>query len=130
VQGFSLDFAAAINEPHIAIVIAELSLNNGSPTRQLEVHAGSVLADRLAAQTRTIQIELIDRDGTLTPTGMTSELAPFGSRITLRRGIRIPNEVTVSRLCDISNSWLPATPIGQMACVKIDPVDGGLTLGP
>jgi|SRR5882757_2834732 len=129
-QGFTLEFAAAVNEPHIAIVVAQLSYGSGIPTRQLEVHAGSVLADRLAGQMRTIQIELIDRDGTLTPTGMTSQLAPFGARVTLRRGIRIPNEAIVGRLCDATNSWLPVTATGQMACVKVDSADGGLTLGP
>lgn len=128
-QGFSADFAATIQNSHTAVVSAKV-IQNGSVVATLEAHAGSVTADRTAAQMRTLQFEIIDRDGTLAPTSMNSLLAPFGSQILLERGVRIKNTEIISAMWDAANPWTPQTPTGQMVSVKIDPSDGSLTLGP
>jgi hypothetical protein len=129
VQGFSADFTATIQESHTAVVAAQ-AIQNGKVVADLEVHAGSVSADRTAAQMRTFQFEVIDRDGTLTPDNMTSLLAPFGTRIQLYRGVRIKNVETQSAFYDAAHPWTPRTLTGQMVSVKLDPSDGSLTLGP
>jgi hypothetical protein len=128
VQGFSSDFATTIQTPHTAVVAAE-AIQNGKVVADLEVHAGSVTADRTAAQMRTMQFEIIDRDGTLTPDGMTSLLAPFGTRIQLYRGVRIKNVAVQSAVYNAANPWTPRTSTGVMSGVRID-ANGNLVLGP
>ncbi len=127
-QGYSPELADTIQHSHTAVIAADL-IQGGSVTRKLEAHAGSVTADRTAAQMRTFEFEIIDRDGTLTPVDMTSPLAPFGSRIQLYRGARIRNEAVQSVMYPSMNSWTPNTLTGQMVSVKIDPNDGSLTMG-
>lgn len=128
-QGFSLDFAETYLNDHTAVVLVNV-IRNGKVVATLEVHAGSVNADRLGAQLRTMQFEIIDRDGTLTPTGMSSLLAPFGTRVQLYRGLRINNVETLSAVYGGGNSsWTPQTPTGVMNGVKIDG-SGSLILGP
>ena len=128
-QGRSAEFDSTIQKSHTAVVGAHV-IQNGNVVKDLEVHAGSVTADRTAAQMRTFEFEVIDRDGTLTPTGMTSTLAPFGSRVQLERGVRIKNVEVQSVMYPIGDSWTPDTLTGQMVSVKIDLSDGSLTLGP
>lgn len=127
-QGTSNAFTAAIQKPHTAVVAAEV-IQNGKVVADLEVYAGSITADRTAAQMRTMQFEIIDRDGTLAPTGMTSLLAPFGTRIQLYRGVRIKNVAVVSAIYNAANPWTPQTSTGVMSGVKIDS-SGNLVLGP
>jgi hypothetical protein len=129
VQGISADFAAAIQKSHTAVVAAQV-IQDGKVILTLEPVAGSVTADRTAAQMRTFQFEVIDRDGTLSPTEMTSPLAPFGSRIQLYRGVRLKGNTLESALYPFENAWTPQTPTGQMVSVKLAPGDGSLTLGP
>jgi hypothetical protein len=128
VQGISSDFATTIQQSHTAVVAAE-AIRNGKVVADLEVHAGSVTADRTAAQMRTMQFEIIDRDGTLTPDGMTSVLAPFGTRIQLYRGVRIKNVQVQSVVYNAANPWTPKTLTGDMNGVTIDG-NGNLVLGP
>lgn len=127
-QGFSSDFATTIQNDHIAVMSAKV-IQNGSVVATLEVHAGSVTADKTGAQMRTFEFEIIDRDGTLAPTSMTSLLAPFGSQILLERGVRIKNTEIISSMWNAANPWTPQTPTGQMVSTQIDPSDGSLTLG-
>lgn len=127
-QGISSDFATTVQKPHTAVVAAE-AIQNGKVVADLEVHAGSVTADRTAAQMRTMQFEIIDRDGTLAPEGMTSLLAPFGTRIQLYRGVRIKNVEVRSAVYNVANPWTPQTPTGDMNGVTIDG-GGNLVLGP
>jgi hypothetical protein len=127
VQGHSPEFDAAVRNSHVAVSKADL-ISDGKTIRQLEVHAGAVTADRTAAQMRSFGIDIIDRDGTLLPTGMGSDLAPFGSRIQLYRGVRLENVETVSLVRGPGASWTP-TATGVMNGVSVD-VDGGLILGP
>lgn len=127
-QGFSNAFAATVQNNHTAVVVVQ-AVQNGKVVATLPVHAGSVTADRTAAQLRTFQFELVDTDGTLTPTGMTSLLAPFGTRVQLFRGVRIKNVETISAIYGVTNSWTPQTPTGEMNGVKVDG-NGDLALGP
>lgn len=127
-QGFSDDFSTTIQNSHTAVVAAKV-IQNGSVVANLEVHAGSVTADRTGAQMRTLEFEVIDRDGTLTPTSMSSLLAPFGSQILLERGVRIKSTEIISGMWNAANPWTPQTSVGQMVSTQIDPSDGSLTLG-
>lgn len=127
-QGISDEAAAVLRKSHTAVSRADL-ISDGKVIRQLEVHAGSVNADRTSAQMRAFSIDVIDRDGSLTPEGMNSDLAPFGSRVQLYRGVRISSVDIASAVYDAAHPWTPRTPTGSMNGVKID-VDGGLTLGP
>lgn len=128
-QGFSSAFAATIQNDHTAVLSAQV-VKDGSVVVDLETHAGSVTADRTAAQMRTFQFEIIDRDGTLAPVDMTSTLAPFGALIQLKKGVRIKNTVVQSVMYPVESSWVPNTLTGQMVSMKIDTNDGSLTLGP
>lgn len=129
-QGRSAEFDATIAKPHTAVCRVDL-ISDGKVIKQLEVHGGSVTADRTAAQMRSFEVDVIDRDGTLLPQDMTSDLAPFGRRVQLYRGVRISNVDTVSVLYGTSGttSWTPQTPTGVMNGVEVD-VNGALTLGP
>jgi len=128
VQEHSAEMDAALRNSHTAVSRADL-LYDGRIIRHLETYAGSVTADRTAAQMRSFAIDIIDRDGTLTPTDMTSDLAPFGSRIQLYRGVRLVNVETVGAQYDAAHPWTPTTPSGSMTGTKID-TDGGLVIGP
>lgn len=127
-QGITDEAAAALRRSHTAVSRADL-ISDGKVIRQLEVHAGSVAADRTAAQMRSFAIDAIDRDGTLLPTGMGSDLAPFGSRVQLYRGVRISSVDLVTTVYDAAHPWTPTTPSGLMSGLKIA-TDGSLTLGP
>lgn len=127
-QGFTAEFAETVQRSHIAIALAQV-IQNGKVVATLDVTAGSVNADRTQGQLRTMQMEIVDPTGTLTPTGMTSLLAPFGTRIQLYRGVRIKNVETISAVYDAANPWTPQTPTGDMNGVKIDAY-GNLALGP
>lgn len=126
-QGFSAEFAETVQQSHTAVVLCQ-AIRDGKVVATLPVHAGSITADRTAAQLRTIQFELVDTDGTLTPTGMSSLLAPFGTRVQLYRGVRLKNVETLSAVYDTANPWTPQT-AGDMNGVKIDAY-GNLALGP
>jgi hypothetical protein len=125
-QGFTAEFAQTVQQSHTAVVLAEV-IQNGKVVATLDVHAGSVQADRTAAQLRTMQFEIVDPTGNLTPTGMSSLLAPFGTRIQLYRGVRIKNVETLSAVYGGANSWLPQT-TGDMNGVVVG-ASGSLTLG-
>lgn len=127
-QGFSAEFAQTVQQSHTAVVLVQ-AIQNGKVVAELDVVAGSVNADRTAAQMRTMQFELVDRTGTLTPTDITSLLAPFGTRVQLYRGVRIRNIEAISAIYDAANPWTPQTPVGDMNGVKIDAY-GNLALGP
>lgn len=127
-QGISDEAAAALLKSHTAVSRADL-IADGKVIRQLEVHAGSVTADRTAAQMRSFGVDIIDRDGTLLPTGMVSDLAPFGSRIQLYRGVRISSVAVATAVYDAAHPWTPHTPTGSLNGLKVD-TDGSLVIGP
>jgi hypothetical protein len=127
-QGRSSAFDATARKPHTAVSRVDV-IQNGKVVDQLNVHAGSVTADRTAAQMRSFQVEVSDPAGTLTPEGMSSEIAPFGTRVQIWRGVRIKNTEIEDVMYNSGNPWTPRTPTGAMNGVKID-TDGGLVLGP
>lgn len=127
-QGRTPQFDATVSKPHRAVSRVDI-IQDGKVVNQLAIHAGSVTADRTAAQMRSFQVEVSDPDGTLTPEGMTSQIAPFGTRVQIWRGARIENTQTVTGFYDAANPWTPLTSTGVLNGVKID-TDGGLTLGP
>src|SRR5437879_3128868 len=87
-QGRSAEFDTYVSKPHRAVPRADV-IQDGKVVAQLAVHTGSVTADRTAAQMRSFEVEVSDPDGTLTPEGMGSLLAPFGTRMQISRGVRI-----------------------------------------
>lgn len=126
-QGRSSAFDATAKKPHTAVSRVDV-IQNGKIVDQLDVHAGTVGADRTAATMRSFQVEVSDPTGTLTPEGMSSELAPFGTRVQIWRGVRIRNTETADVLYNAAFPWTPMS-TGVMNGVKID-TDGGLILGP
>lgn len=128
-RGTSDAFDAAVVESHQAICHVDV-LQNGKVIQQLNVHAGSVKADRTAAQMRSFDVEVSDPDGTLTPDGISALLAPFGTRLQLYRGVRIENVQTLAAFYNTQSSWSVFTEFGQLNGVVGDPSTGSLRLGP
>ncbi|HEY2088689.1 MAG TPA: hypothetical protein VGH54_22040 [Mycobacterium sp.] len=80
---------------------------------------------------RSFEVELADPAGTLTPEGMSSMLAPFGTRMQLYRGVRISSVDVQSVFYGSAASWVPSgSSTGVLCSTLIDPSDGSLTLGP
>lgn len=128
-QGHSDRFDTAISKPHTAVFRAD-AIQDGKVVDQLPLHAGSVAADRTAAQMRSFEVEVSDPDGTRTPEGMTSLFAPFGTRMQLWRGVRISDVETQEVFYQSAASWVPSgNSTGVLNSVKVD-TDGSITLGP
>ncbi len=127
-QGRSAAFDAAISKPHTPVQRCDV-LQNGKVVDTLALHAGSVSADRTAAQMRTFEVDAADPNGTLTPEGMTSELAPFWTRIQLYKGVRISSVQVQAVFYGTTTSWAP-TSTGSLSSVMIDSSDNSITLGP
>ena len=127
-QGRSPEFDATVKYPHVAVQQVSV-IRDGKVVDELNVHAGSVTADRTAAQMRTFEIDVADPNGTLAPEDMTSELAPFGTRIQLYKGVRVSNVQVQAAFYGTSTSWVP-TSTGSMSSVLVDPSDNSITLGP
>ena len=128
-RGTSNKFQQAVVNDHQAISRVDV-LRDGKVIQQLAVHAGSVTADRTAAQMRTFEVEVSDPTGTLTPQGMASLLAPFGTRLQIWRGIRLQDVTTLVQFSNTQASWQVSTPSGQMNGVVGDAGTGELRLGP
>jgi len=128
-QDHSQELDATLSKPHTAVSRVDV-IEDGKVTRYLPIHAGAVTADRMAAQMRAFDIEVSDPDGTLTPTGMDSDVAPFGRRIQMYRGARISDTEFQSVLYNAANPWtVSGLSTGVFVSVKVDG-SGSLTLGP
>lgn len=128
-QGHSAEFAAAVRKSHTAVGRVDV-IQDGKVVRQLAVHAGVVTADRAAAQMRSFDVEVADPTGELTPEGMTSLLAPFGTRLQLWRGVRLEDVDTRVALHNSPESWAVSdASTGVMNGVVVNG-NGALTLGP
>lgn len=128
-QGRSAEFDATISKPHQAVSQCDVIVD-GKVTARLSIHSGAVTADRMAAQMRSFEVEAADPDGTLSPTGMDSDLAPFGRRIQLYRGVRNSDVEIESVLYNAANPWtVSGQSNGVFVSVKVDG-SGNLTLGP
>lgn len=129
-QAHSPEFDAAIVKPHTALQQVDV-LRDGKVVDQLAIHSGSVSADRTAAQMRSFEVEVSDPNGTLTPSGMTSALAPFGTRIQLYKGVRISDVQVQAVFYGTLASWMPSgMSTGTLSSTLVDPSDGAITLGP
>lgn len=85
----SARFEDAVRRSHTATFRVEVSPGAGSAERvPLEVLSGSVTADRTRAIRRTVGVQLVDADGSLTPREAEDLLAPFGTELYVWRGIR------------------------------------------
>jgi hypothetical protein len=105
-------------------------IREGRVVAQLTIHRGSVTADRTAAQMRNFEVEVSDPDGVLTPEGMASLLAPFGTRLQLWRGLRLQDVTSLVFYANSAPAWQVTTPQGQMNGVVGDLTTGELRLGP
>lgn len=128
-QGRSAEFDATISKPHTAVSQCDVIVD-GKVTARLPIHSGNVVADRMAAIMRSFELEVSDPDGTLAPTGMDSDLAPFGRRIQMYRGVRNSDTEFQSVLYNAANPWtVSGQSAGVFVSVKVDS-NGALTLGP
>lgn len=128
-QGRSAEYDATVVNSHIAVSECDI-IQDGKTVLQPPAHSGSVTADRMSDQMRSFQVEISDPDGTLTPVDMNSILAPFGTRMQLRKGVRIVSVDTHAVIYGIEQAWLPSGfSTGVMNGVKVIG-DGSLTLGP
>lgn len=128
-QGRSSRFDETVSKPHRSVAKCNV-ITGGKVTATLPIHSGSVTADRMAAQMRTFEVEVSDPDGTLTPTGMDSPLAPFGRRMQIYGGVRNSDTEFQSVLYNAANPWtVSGQSTGVFVSTKVDG-SGNLTLGP
>lgn len=128
-QARSTAFDATVSGNHIAVAGCDI-IQDGKTVLKPQVHSGSVTADRMSDQMRSFEVEFSDLDGTLTPVDMNSILAPFGTRMQLRKGVRIESVDTHAVLYGARETWLPSgSSTGVMNGVRVAG-DGSLTLGP
>lgn len=85
-QQVSAAFLAEIVQPHSVYSYAQVTSPTGVVTR-LELVSGAVVVDRTADIRRRASIVVIDENNVLTPLTTQSALAPFGSVLTLFRGV-------------------------------------------
>lgn len=128
-RGSSKAFQSAVVTNHISICRVDI-IRDGRVVERLNIHKGQVTADKTAAQLRNFDVEVSDPDKTLTPDGMASLLAPFGTRMQLWRGIRFENIGTLRFYANSPAAWQVITPQGQMNGVVADPSTGELRMGP
>lgn len=128
-RGSTKTFQSSVVSNHMAICRVDV-IRDGRIVQQLAVHKGQVTADKTAAQMRNFDVEVSDPNGTLTPEGMASLLAPFGTRLQLWRGIRFENVTTVRFYANSPAAWQAVTPQGQMNGTVADQATGELKMGP
>jgi hypothetical protein len=127
-RGHSDDLAAKVRNSHTAVVTVHV-LRDGKVVRTLDVHGGTVTSDSTAAQRTTIEIDVSDPDGDLTPVDMESLLAPFGTRIQVDRGARLDDVDTRVATNDVFHGWAVSdTSTGVLSGLLNDGT--GLVLGP
>lgn len=116
-------FKVICQQPHTAISRVDVYFNDVF-VRSLDVHAGSVDADRNAAIMRRFDCRVSDPNGDLTPQGIRDLLAPFGTVLKLYRGVEIPLIDRASSIFDTQGQWDD----GDMAGV-VATADGRIVLG-
>lgn len=103
-RGHSNELAAAVQNSHTAVVSVSV-LRDGKVVRKLDVHDGTVTSDATAAQRTTIEVDVSDPDGDLTPVDMESLLSPFGTRIQVDRGVRLEDVDTRVMTNGVADGW-------------------------
>jgi hypothetical protein len=116
--------AAAVSGSHTAVTVVNV-VRDGKVVRQLDAHGGRVISDATAAQRTTIEVDVSDPDGDLTPEDMESLLSPFGTRIEVERGARLQGESFQIQTKGSIYGWSTS---GVMTLK--DDGSGGLVLGP
>lgn len=124
--GTSSEFQALVKTSHQAVCRVEI-IKNGVVVLVLDVHDGSVVADRTAGQMRRFICTASDPSGTLTPVDITGILAPFGTRCIIYKGVRITDILLIDDVADRAERWY--TPGADMVSLIADPVTGELRLG-
>ena len=84
----STTLAALVRSSHI--VTARAVATNGATSLTIPILEGSIQVDARSNVRRTLSLQTVDLDGTLTPTSMAHPLAPFGSEITVWRSATDP----------------------------------------
>jgi hypothetical protein len=126
VQGTSDIFQQLVQTTHEAVCEVDI-IQNGKVVLQLVGFDGQVTADRTAAQMRSCTVSIGDPTGSLTPVDMASTLAPFGTRMQVKRGVRIPGSQLISQLDTGANGGFAlGTNVGTVA----DATTGYLRIGP
>jgi len=123
VIGTSEAFQAAVRGPHTAVCKVEV-VRDGAVVATLDVHDGSVDADRSAAQLRRFTAEVADPRGELTPRYLRDMLTPFGTQVRLFRGVLLPGVRTVSHEFAGTADWVTG-----LSNNIITTGDGALELG-
>ena len=121
--GTSPEFQVAVRGPHLHVARVDV-VRDGAVVRTLDVHRGSVDADRSNRILRRFDAQVADAAGELTPAGIRDLLAPFGVVLRLYRGVRIPVVTRLSAIDDTQAQWAAGTRSGTSA----DP-GGDLVLG-
>jgi len=104
-------------------------LRDGKLVRNLDATAITVTSDATAAQRTTIELEIPDPDGDLTPVDMNSFLAPNGDRIQVDMGARLEDETFQIALNGVAQGWAVSnTSTGVLNGLRDDGT--GLVLGP
>ncbi len=125
-QGTSDTFQQLVQTTHEAVCEVDI-IQNGKVVLTLEAFDGQVTADGTAAQMRSCAISVADPTGTLTPVDMASTLAPFGTRMLVKRGVRIPGSQTITQFDTGANGgFAQGANIGAVA----DGTTGYLRIGP
>lgn len=88
----SAAFVLALKQSHQIVTKVEVLASTGIVT--LTVLSGNVGVAKELSGRRRCDLTLADPTGTLTPSGATSLLAPYGNEIKLYRGIRVLNTAT------------------------------------
>lgn len=102
------EYKVLTQQPHEATSRVDVYFNDVY-VRSLDVHDGSVDADRNAAVVRRFDCKVSDPDGTLTPQGIRDLLAPFGTVLKIYRGINIPTVTKVRQTFDTTGEWNAGT---------------------
>lgn len=109
--GTSGDFDRLVKTTHQHIAKVEVH-RDGVQVQTLNVHAGSVDADRNNKLMRRFNASVADPDGLLTPEGIRDLLAPFGTELHLFTGISIPIVIDFVSLNEAADDWNSGTGFG------------------
>jgi hypothetical protein len=112
--GTSPEFRDAVRAPHQHVARVEV-LRDGAVIRTLDVHGGSVDADRSNRILRRFEATVADPTGELTPGDMRDLLAPFGTEVRLYRGVRVAVITDATDVDTTPEQWAEGEHINTIA---------------
>jgi len=121
--GITREFALLVKGSHQHICRVDV-LQEGVVVISLQVHAGTVDADRNNKYMRRFTATVADPDQTLTPATIRDLLAPFGTILKLYLGVRVPVIAEFVSLNETADDWSEGESWGVQSNV-----DGFLVLG-